>query len=134
MVDSDVEEILPQHLMESRGIPSNLLAGASGSGQPQMTHPLLDAGGVEDYTMIRFRTGDRWLGGRVQGEGPLEALNAFSLTPDKARLGQAEDEAVLADAKVALGKVSFFCFAFCNSSSLLFVAVNNYYVHSFIAS
>lgn len=105
--DSEVEEVLPTHIRESRGIPTELVAGASGSGQPEGVKRVPSIGGVEGYTMIRFRTGEGWLGEEVQGKGPLGALDAFSLSPDKARLVRMDDEEVLGNAKEMLGKVRF---------------------------
>lgn len=127
--DSEVEEIPPTHLREFRGIPTDLAdVSGSGSGLP-ISEKVPSSEGVAGYTLIRFRAGRGWLGEETQGKSPLEALSAFSLSPDKIRLEKTEDEEVLEKAKEALGKVNppppniflLLCLTTCNFSFRYFV-------------
>lgn len=108
--DSDLE-IIPAVLKESRGMSTEggLNVGASGSGLPP-GGPTPSAEGVEGYTLLRFRSGRGWLGEESQGEAPLEALGAFSLSPDKTYLDREDDEALARKAQEALGTVRRFPF------------------------
>lgn len=116
--DSDIE-VVPPALKEGRGMTTEggLNVGASGSGLPP-AGPTPSAEGVEGYTLLRFRSGRGWLGEESQGEAPLEALNAFSLSPDKQYLDREDDETLTRKAQEALGTVS--CFKFFSFSLLLF--------------
>lgn len=100
--DSDVDQI-PPVLKELRGIATdsdNL--GAFGSGLPP-TGPSPDAEGAEGYTLIRFCSGQGWLGEDSNEKAPLESLNTFALSPDRKLLEKESDEAVSRKAKEALG-------------------------------
>ncbi|KAK1382822.1 hypothetical protein POM88_020557 [Heracleum sosnowskyi] len=102
--DSDVE-VLPGFMIASRGMRTDSAdVGGSGSGLPPvpMTPPVE---GVEGYTLIRFQARQGWLGEDPQVELPLEALSAFSLAQDRAKIERENEEDLIRKVKEAYRKL-----------------------------
>ena len=103
--DEEKETGLPEEIVRTRGVPSEIGGFvSSGSGLvPHGSAPV--AAGTVGYSLTQFQAGRGWLGDPSEGRAPLEALNIFSLFPDKERLAAEDDDKLLNAAQEALGQV-----------------------------
>lgn len=95
----------------------DLLSEGNAVASPEAKDPLDDlplsvrfggdpqAEGTERYTLVRFKTGQGWLSSGEGAETPIEALNAFKLSPDRKMLEKTADDEAIGRAKEAFGVV-----------------------------
>nr|XP_017238832.1 PREDICTED: uncharacterized protein LOC108211678 isoform X2 [Daucus carota subsp. sativus] len=103
--DEEKDAALLEELTRARGIPTEI-GGFVSSGSGLVPHgPPASAAGVVGYSLAQFQAGRGWLGSPADGIAPLEALNIFSLSPDKERMAAEGDEELLGAAQEALGQL-----------------------------
>ena len=103
--DEEKEADLPKEIVRTRGVPTEIGGFvSSGSGLvPYGSAP--PATGTVGYSLTQFQAGRGWLGDPSEGRAPLEALNIFSLSPDKERLAAEDDDKLLNAVQEVLGQV-----------------------------
>lgn len=96
---------IPEEIVRTRGIPTEIGGFvSSGSGlAPQGLSP--PAVGAVGYALTQFQAGRGWLGSPSKGAAPLEALNIFTLSPDKVLMAAEDDEKLIEATRKALGQV-----------------------------
>lgn len=104
-VSDDEEEVIPEEILRTRGIPTEIGGVvSSGSGlAPPVSPP--SATGTVGYSLTHFQAGRGWLGDPSRGPAPLEALNIFSLSPDKELMAAEDDGKLISATQEVFGQV-----------------------------
>ena len=99
------KETIPEEIVRTRGIPTEIGGFvSSGSGlAPQGLIP--SAAGAVGYSLTQFQAGRGWLGSPSKGAAPLDALNIFTLSPDKEVMAAEDDDRLMEATREALGQV-----------------------------
>ena len=114
---------IPEEILRTRGIPTEIGGFVSlGSGlAPQGLTP--SAARAVGYSLTQFQAGRGWLGSPSKGVAPLEALNIFTLSPDKELMATEVDEKLIEATREALGQVKQVAFISAFYSLIRFVMV-----------